>query len=115
MSLTGWPVGTIKKFSGTITLNGSTQNITADTITLRLKDAVDDADTAAKMTKTADVGSQGASGIYNFTILPSDTAQIPPKDYYYDIEWVRADEGGEYILDSGMVKLKKRVSDPPSS
>jgi hypothetical protein len=113
MSLRGWPVGTTKQFSGTITLNGETPDISGDTVTLRLKEAKEEKDASAVLTKTADVASQGESGIYEFNIAPGDTADITPGAYCYDIEWVTS-EDAEYILDSGMLRLEGRVSDPPA-
>lgn len=112
MSLENWAVGTTKKFSGTISLNGSAPDISGDTVTLRLKTNKDAADLDAVLTKTADVATQGSDGIYEFTIDPADTSAVDPGTYHYDIEWVRS-AGEEYILDTGRLSLLSRVSDTP--
>ena len=111
--LADWPVGTTKDFSGAVTIDGAAVDISGDTVTLRLKSAISDADSAAVVTKSADVLTDGANGNYTVTVDPDDTKAVTPGQFFYDIEWVRAD-GSEYILDSGTVSLTARVSDVPA-
>ena len=113
MGLTDWPIGTKKQFSGTITFNGETPDISGDTVTLRLKTNKDDTDANAVVSVEADVASQGASGIYKVTVTKAATKDVEPGSYYYDIEWVTSADA-EYILEDGRVNLLGRVSDPPA-
>jgi len=113
MSLSNWRLGTTKNITGTVTLNSILQDISADTITLRLKTNRSDADSATVLTKEADCASQGASGIYTIAITPGDTKDLSFGLYFYDIEW--AFSGGERILEDGKVRLLDRVSDVPLS
>ncbi|MBN2060720.1 MAG: hypothetical protein JW882_09930 [Deltaproteobacteria bacterium] len=112
MSLSDWYVGTTKEFSGTITLDGETPDISGDTVTLRLKTNKTDTDANAVVSVEADVVTQGASGIYEMTVTPAKTKNVDPGAYHYDIEWVTA-AGAEYILETGRVNLLARVSDAP--
>jgi len=110
MSITAWPVGTTKIFTGTVALNSVAQNLTLDTITIRLKQSVGDTDAQAVLSKAADVTTAGATGTYTMTLTPAETASITPGVYYYDISWVRS-TGAEYILETGTIELESRVSD----
>jgi len=110
MALTGWPVGTTKKFTGTITLDAASPDITSDTVTLCLKLRKDHTDDEAVLMVDADVTTYGANGIYSMTVDPSDTDDATAKKHYYDIVWRRSN-GDEYVLESGDVYLTARVSD----
>ena len=112
MALDDWYLGTTKSFSGTISLSGSAPDISGDTVTIRLKSSRDDADASAVLSKDADVATSGASGIYEMTVLPADSASLTAGKYWYDIEWATAG-GANYILEIGEVELMPRVSDVP--
>lgn len=107
--LSGFYIGTTKNFSITLKIDGEAQDITGDTVTLRLKEAKADTDASAKLSKAADVASEGASGIANFALDTSDT-DITPGTYYVDIEWVLAG-GDEYVVYDDTLEVEDRVSD----
>jgi hypothetical protein len=101
--------GTTKAFSGQITFNGAHPDITADTVTLRMKKNIDDSNDDAVLTKEADVTTSGATGIPRFSLTKSDT-DIDERYYHVDIEWNRSG-GQEYILHKQKISVLKRVSD----
>lgn len=101
--------GESKRFTVTITLNGTVQDIRSDTVTLRIKRRRADADSVALLSKAADVTTQGASGVAIFDLDTSDT-NLPPGRYPLDVEWVLSG-GAEYILYDSAITVKERVSD----
>lgn len=109
MALSDFYPGTTKNFSVAIRFNGTTPDITADTVTFFMKRSPDDTDGAAAIVKAADVATSGATGTALFELTPADTA-VPPRGYHYDIVWTRA-TGEEYVLTCGTVKVIDRVSD----
>lgn len=110
MALAGWPVGTTKKFTGGIEVDGLRQNISADRVTLTLKRRKSMTDAEAALVVDADVTSYGTGGMYLMTVDPANTDDVDPRKYYYDIVWRRS-TGEEYVLESGEVYLTERVSD----
>ena len=101
---------TTKKLSATCTIGGVAQNITDDTVTLTMKLAKADADSAVVLTSTADVASQGADGIALFDLSPALTTIAPHVGYFCDITWVR-NGGAEYVIYSDVVTVLDRTSD----
>ena len=100
--------GEYVNFDVTITSNGSSPDITSDTVTLTIKQYKDDTDSSAKLQKNADV-SGGSNGVATFNLTDTDT-NIDKGIYYYDIAWYPA-SGGEYIVKNGYIEVKDRVSD----
>lgn len=109
--ITSFYPGVTKTVRVVITLDGDAPDITGDTVTLRLKSSRSDADASAVLTKEADVLTAGATGTAIFSLTPSDTQDLTPGPYYYDIVWELAG-GGEYVLNSSTVRVLDRVSDP---
>lgn len=103
--------GTTKQFQVTCKINGAAVDITADTVTFRMKTAKDDKDTDAVLTKVADVASQGANGIAVFELSEIET-KVAPETYYCDIEWDRSNDN-EYVVYDDQITVKPRVSDTP--
>lgn len=105
---------TTRTFSLKLKLAGVTQDISGDTVTFRMKRRRSDDDSAAVLSKVADVASEGASGVATFTLSVSELdvwdTDIEPGSYYADIEWVRAG-GDEYVVYDGVVEVEERVSD----
>lgn len=110
MALSNWRVGNTKEFSGRIKLNGTYQNITGDSVTLRLKTNKDDTDANAVLTKTADVITYGSTGTYKFYIRPVDTYALTTRKYHYDLIWITSAKKS-YTLEEGQIVLLERVSD----
>ena len=110
--ITDFRPGETKGFKITITINAVIQNIAAgpDVVTFRMKNAVDDTDAEAGVTKTADVASEGALGIAIFSLIPSDTSDLAPGKYHVDVLW-EPSAGGEYVVYTDVLKLLLRVSD----
>ena len=105
-------VGTTHAFTVTLKINGTAQDVTGDTVTLRIKEDMDDTDSDAKVTVTGDV-SGGSSGEVSFIITAAATKDLDPGYYHLDIEWVTA-AGREYIPLTQTIELLDRVSDPPA-
>lgn len=102
-------INSTKKFSVQILYNGSAPNITTHTVTLILKSAMSDPDSAAVVNKNADVLTYGAIGKAIFTLNPADL-DIIPKRYHYEIFWTISDTE-IYPLEIGQVTVKDRVKD----
>ena len=107
--LTNFFQGTTKEFSVTISFNGQAPDITSDTVSFLMKSEKSDADADAKISDTADVASQGSSGIALFSLASDDTG-IDPGDYYWEILWTRA-SGKKYVLASEQIEVYERVFD----
>lgn len=102
--------GTTKTFTVTCKIGGVAQNITADTVTFRMKSNATDSDANAALTKTADVTTSGASGIAAFELTPTNTA-IDEGNYTADIVW-ELSTGEEYVVYyDDRIKILVRVSD----
>jgi hypothetical protein len=108
-SIKDFYVGTTKAFSIRIKLNGEYPNITGDTVKMIWKENIDDSDDDAILKIEADVISEGADGYANFSLTPTNTEEIEPGIYYYDIQWIHGT--AEYILIKNIISLNKRVSD----
>ena len=105
--------GESKNFTITLSIDGAAQDITSDTVTFRMKANYDDTDANAALSETANVASQGASGAAIFTLEHSDTKDLTPGDYFWDIEW-NISGGDEYVfprVGPDTVTIKFRVSD----
>ena len=95
MGITNFFEETTKEFTGTITLNDATPDITSDTVTLYMyKKGSDDS-----ITKSADVSL--GSGQYKVTLDTTDT-DVSPGNWDYEIWWVK-DTGETYVLETGKV------------
>lgn len=102
-------VGTDKRFTVTCKIAGEAQDITSDTVTVKLKTSRGDADADAVLDVDADVATQGADGVAIFDWDGDDT-DIEPGRYYIGIEWVLA-SGKEYVIYNDTIKALERVSD----
>ena len=100
---------TSKDFSMECKVKGVLQDITGDTITLRMKINIDDPDTEAVLTKTADVITEGANGIAIFNLDTTDT-DIEEGGYYIGIIWLTAG-GKTYPPYQATITVKEKVSD----
>jgi len=109
-SLKGFYPGETKAFSILLKINDVAQDITGDTVTFRMKENKDDADSAAVLSKGADVTTRGANGYADFELLPTDTDAITPENYFCDIEWVLSG-GQEFVAFDGTIEVFERVSD----
>ena len=106
--LGNFPQGTTVAFTVIIKLGGVPPDITGDSVTLTIKNKIDDDDPGV-LQSSADVTSQGAGGIAVFELTPADTA-INQGKYWYDIIWITS-ASKEYQLDKGKVEILERVSD----
>jgi hypothetical protein len=104
--------GTTRRFDVALSIAGLEVDITADTVTFRIKSKQQDTDAQALLTKAADVATQGVSGIASFHLEPSDT-DITTEEYPCDIEWARSN-GDNYVVYSATIKILQRTSDVPS-
>jgi len=107
MAIKDFYENTTKNFTGTVSLNSGTPDITADIVTFTLKKRQTDTDSLAIISKTADV-SAGA-GLFSFNLTKSDTATTPGL-YYYDIVWDLS-TGARYVLEEGTVNILDKLSD----
>ena len=106
-------VGTTHAFSLLLKINAVAQDVSGDTVTLRIKESITDSDADAKVTVTADVATRGADGYADFIIPASATKDLTAKRYQMDVEWVTA-AGKEYIPLKQTIQLLERVSDVPT-
>lgn len=97
-----------KSFTAEIKVDGAIRDISGDSVTCIFKSDKSDTDVEAAITATADVSSQGASGIADFAIPKEDT-DVTPGTYYWEIKWRYGDT--EKIIASSTVKIKERVYD----
>jgi len=109
MPLTNFYVGESKDFSVTITYNGATPNITADTIRWIVKENRSDLDTSAVINVTADCVTNGANGVAYVNVTPAET-DITPGNYYWELVWNLA-TGKEFVLEQDKIVLYERVED----
>jgi len=100
--------GETKRISVLCKIDSIAQNITADTVTLTLKENKSDLDTAAILQEDADVSTYGGIGIAYWALTPTQT-DLDVGTYYIDIAWY--DGSNEYIVYDGTVKVLERVSD----
>ena len=109
-------VGTIENFYTGETVEitvlckkeGVAQNITADTVTLTIKEDKSDADSSAVLQEDADISTYGAAGTAYWNLTPAQTA-IAVGTYYMDIVWY--DGTKEHIVYDKSIKVMERVSD----
>ena len=109
-------VGTIENFYTGETVEitvlckkeGVAQNITADTVTLTMKEDKSDADSSAVLQVDADVSTYGAAGTAYWNLTPAQTA-LTVGTYYMDIVWY--DGTKEHIVYDKSIKVLDRVSD----
>ncbi len=107
MTLTDFYKGATKNFDVTITYNGSNPDITSDAVSMVFTKSKT---STSALTKSADVATQGASGIASFALATSDTASLNVGDYFYEIYWIPA-SGGKHILEQANVTVKESLSD----
>ena len=88
--------------------DGAAQDITADTVTLTIKENRSDADGSAVLQVDADVATYGAAGTAYWNLTPAQTA-ITVGTYYMDIVWY--DGTKEHIVYDKSIKVIDRVSD----
>lgn len=108
MALTSFFAGVTKQIEVTVTVDSSPVDISSDTMTLIIKSAASDADSAALLDTNADVATLGVGGIASFNLTPEQTDIVPGR-YFYDIVWYTGSD--EYMVESGIVTIKTRVSD----
>lgn len=101
--------GATKRFKATIKLDNVIQDISLDTVTLTIKCEKSDLDTAAVLQVDADVETLGDEGIALFEFDEEDTADIPPGQYYIDIQWF--DGVDEYVVYDDEIRILQRISD----
>lgn len=107
-----WHVGTTHSFYLLcLDADGDRRDISAATLTFRVKTNKEDTDAQSIVSVEADL-TEGENGYAVFTVTASDTKDATPGRYYYDIEYV---EGlVEDIAHEGQVTLLERVSDVPA-
>lgn len=111
-AITAFRPGETKRFKITLKIDGVAQNITADTVTFRLKAKSDDPDDAALVTVNADVATSGASGIAIFEIMPAAThRRMPGIEYHCDIVWAIDSSTRRFVAHTQTLTLLERVSD----
>lgn len=103
--------GSTRRFSITLKIDGSAQDIQADVVTFRMKAIKSDPDSEADLTAVADVAAGGASGIAIFELTPSQTEHLVLGDYFCDIIWEDDSTDRVYVAYDGTITIKERVSD----
>ncbi len=99
--------GTYDEIQITITVNGETEDISADTVSFILKNNIDDIDANAVMLKDATL-TDGADGIALF-VFTSSQLSIALGRYYYEIYWT---EGTKVrLVEQGALDITDRVKD----
>lgn len=83
-------------------------NISTWTIYFTVKKNYGDADAAALISKDITVHYDGANGKTKITLLPADT-DIPPKNYFYDIQAKKAVDDITTVL-AGRVEIRSDVT-----
>lgn len=111
MNIKDFRVGTTKKFTVQCKLNEVLQDITTDTVTVRIKTLKSDIDASSLVEVAADVATDGANGNALFTITPAGTSGVAPGQYFIDIEWDLSG-GDNYVIYDSIITLIERVSDP---
>ncbi len=97
--------GTTYIRSGTVSIDGVPADISTATVRFTMKTSEYDDDTddsTASVLKNVTDGT--ANGEYEIELEPSDTAELVPGNYFYDIK-VEFATGEIYKLDEGKVKL----------
>jgi len=107
MAIKDFYENTTKNFTGTITLDSGTPDITGDTVTFTMKKKRTDTNAIAVIIKTADV-SIGA-GKFEVNLTTADTTTTPD-EYYYDLVWDLS-TGARYVLEEGTIKVLDKISD----
>lgn len=110
MGISDFFPSTTKNFSINLKINGVTQDITGDTVTVRFKKSKDDLDVDSVISLEADVITQGATGVALFKLTPLLTT-VPPLKYYVDITWLIPATSSEYVVYSQIVTILRRTSD----
>lgn len=99
--------GTTYSITGTYSEDGVATSLTGATVRFTMKDAEYDTsidDTTASVKKNVDTGTSG--GEFTITLDPSDTSELEPGDYFYDIKVDKASDGVTvYKIDEGKIKL----------
>jgi hypothetical protein len=114
-ALTDFHPGTTKAFTIECQIEGESQDIRNDTVTITFKADRSLADSAAPLKENADVTTSGEQGIAIFTLTPTKTKALTEGQVYYvDIKWKRS-TGEEYVIYDDRVKALMRVSDVPTS
>lgn len=106
-------------FTGVINVDGSPIDISYPSeVRFMIKTKKSDPDLSALLNITADVTTEGASGVYMFlgaSLITADkTKTITPGTYYYEIIWdYNVGQPGimKKVLESGTVKVLERVAD----
>jgi len=97
--------GTTYLRTGTYSVDGVLTSLVGATIRFTMKTTEYDADSAdSTAVVSKDVTDGTALGAYTIELLPTDTAELTPAKYYYDIKVENAD-GSIYKLDEGTIKL----------
>jgi len=98
---------------GTITKNGTAQDITGCTLWFTLKASKSDPDSAAILQKTTGSGitvTNAAGGIYNVRINNSDLASLTvPKTFYWDVQ-IKDSANIVQTVDSGTLTVNLDIT-----
>lgn len=108
MAISNWRVGETKRIEAHVLYNGTKPDLSSDTVTLYMRSNRDDAVSSAVVTVTADVSTQGSKGVVYIVVNASDTLNLTPGKYWYNIKWTRAN-GDIFMVDVGTVYLKPSI------
>ena len=108
----GWFTNEDKQFVFSITQPDgvAAQDVTGWNLSWLLKAHKNDADTAAKITKTTLSGialTTPLSGVVTVTISDTDTLALAPGNYYHELK--RTDDGSETVLSYGSAALLRSL------
>lgn len=92
-----------KAFDMQITHDGSNPDITGDTVKMYIKESLN---AAPLHTETADVVTQGADGIAEFTLSPTEMA-LDPGRYWVIFEWTTGDN--KYVVHKQAIEIEEGV------
>jgi len=109
MTISNFYENTTKIFDVTIYYDGVLADISADTVTLYIKEKFTDADDESIVTSVADVATAGASGVATFTLSDDDT-DIPIRKYHLEIVW-ETDAGYRFVVHQQTISCLNKLQD----
>lgn len=99
--------GTLYTRSGTVSIDNELTDLSSATIrfTMKTTEFDEDADDSTAVVQK-DVDNGNSEGAYSIILAPSDTSELEPGKYFYDIK-VDLESDGEqvYKIDEGTIKL----------
>ena len=92
--------------------DGSYLDINGSSITMTVKEDIDDEDTEAKFQKTIGTGItilEGTNGYFEVEVVPSDTEDLDYGTYFYDIQ-IECADSAKYTVMQGKYLLRADIT-----